>query len=1394
MKAGNISAQRINSHRSYIGRNPECSLLDGSVHYSYPICSFGGGHPFSCELIYDSNLPNITNERFGGMPYCFMLSCHARLIQSEDGYIFVDEGGIPHLFSGFIDQGDTYYHDNDGLGMILDDHSDIKIDNGFGMVLYFDDSMRLSKKCSPGGFEVSYSYDNIGRLTSVSDTTGKKRKFVFEYDGALAFVKSYYENKVVSITKLGYSTKHVLNIVAKWQLLSLDRISTENGSQAEPLLRIKYKEQVFSEEPPAVEFDDLYNHSAFQITYVGEKAARLSFSDIAAGLSFKEKSYLEMTADEDMVTVKDQDGKQTAYMLDQKGYIVSCFRKDENGNLLSLDKPIGTRLVLTNAETGIDTLPIRTCDRGLPVKITECIPQGKDKASPLSTLLIDKGCSLSVYVRLKESHPGAVLSASGFVSAALNPYAVGTWQKARLGFKDGKTPSELKISVTNDLGVAFKADVCEPVIINSGTERLILGETELNEFSSLTKNSERIRGVVSKTDLLTSMKHFVFSDSITYFLWMNNGHDVIQMDNVSFTLNGREVLFTDSLRTQELTLVKYDTQNGFMRERKLKRNGNHQITDEKTISDANGNAIEHEKRMRDVTNEVVLDSYGLLHRSQYTSDGLPWRQYDSNGKVISENEYDSDGNLTCAKTDTSTHHYTYSMGTLSSIANGGVTRSIYHDGFGRIGGVRFTDGSENRFSYFGSHLSSISDSSTGVAFITDPRRDYEDYYINKSLIEHVENGSQTRKKTYPNGTGITECYDNDGNLISVVGNGTDTATITRSPDTSLPVTVKDGFADMTTGIEYRGDKSVRKTTTRKGGKVYLTKEEIHGEYDTEFVIGPGSLPYRKAISKQNALIRIIYDNGTHKVKGLGSDTYLDALARPSKKQSGPISCSYQYKNGSSLLHKLSCDAFTEELEYENDSFLVSKAVFSGYINETDSFRYDSCGKLLEARRTGNGDYRHIYSYKGSRLDEIKDYLKIIRGSDGLISSVEDYLGRRHIGISYDSAGNMTRHGDKELSYQYGHRLGGVKEGLNESKYLYSYDGTRIEKDVNGTKTTFYYDGKTLLGEDRGDEIRIRYFQDTNSYTGFTLEEKGTDTFYLYLKDSFGNIIGIIDSQGYLVGRYIYDEKGRLLGKVPNSNIKDAGHILDINPLRYRGYYYDEETGFYYLHARYYDPISMSFLTPDDKENIDGYSASGADPYCYCNYDPVNYFDPYGTINVLIALMLIGAAVGALSYTASSLISYAVTRKWSWSWCQFAGSVIGGIVGGFISAYAAPACFIGFMSSFVSTGLSMMLQDFFEDTNYSTKDYIKSLLISGLISAALSFAPTFKISGLSFGRNSFSAITKSISKKYANNVIKNMSMKTMEKIFVYNLYDSTYGILSDAIFSILDDDDEEEVFA
>ncbi len=1378
------------SHHSYIGDNPEWSLLDGSVHYSYPLSSFGGGHPFSCELIYDSNLSSVTSKKFPGMPSCFKLSFHARVIDSDDGYIFIDEEGHAHRFTEFINQGETFYKDTEGLGMVLEAHGLIDITNGFGMTLYFDEKGRLIKKSISGSFEITYTYNSSGSLVSVSDTTGGNRHFEFEYEGMLTCIKCYYGDNLISSINLTYSTKIMLNIVMKWQLLFIEKISSKDSSKTETLLKINYKEQIFREEPPAIEFDDFYKHSAFRITYDDKKITKLSFADIAKGIEFNEKSSLERSVNGNVVTIKDQNNFKTAYMLDQKGYIVSKFEVKDDGSLKSFNRPKGTLLTLNGSNIGIDGLPFCTSSRGFPVKITEYISGSENETSPLSNLTTDKGSSLFVYVRLNESHPGALISATGCIPTALNPYAVGIWQRARLGFKGKLSSSRIEISVCNDLGIAFSADICEPTISQSASERLTIDGNEINEFHQLTKGEERIRGIVSTSDLLTSLKHFVFSNSITPFLWMNNGHDVIQMDDVCFTVNNAKIPFADFCKTGLFLFAKYDSQRYLTHIHKLQKSGNKKITFEKTTSDAKGNILEHTTNIRSVTLDEIYDSSGLTCRNQYTNDGLPLKQYSAKGNIIAEYEYDRDGNLTCIKTESNTQHFTHDNGFLSSTSEGGKTKTFTYDGFEKIESVSFSDGTKNLFHYFGDHLIAISNSSSAIGFVPDYRKSMEEYYINDDSIEQREYGNQTQKTIYPDGSTITTSYDRKGNPLSIVSNDIGKAMFTLDEDTSLPILIKDDFSGMTTEIEYRADNGIHKMTKKKGDKIHFTKEELNGPYATEYLIGPGTLPRIKAITKQGTMTRINYEDYSHGTRVLSSDTYYDTLGRPYKKEGG-IDYAYDYIQNTSLPRKITCDQFTEELVYAADSLRLTKVNFLGNIQNTQEFCYDSVGRIQSVTRTGDIGYNHIYRYEKGRLSEISQYLAILRNDHGIMTRIVDYHNKIDKEIRYDCCGNITKYGEMELHYQYGHLLKSVKYDDNELKFTYAYDGTRVEKTVNGVKTTFFYDDKTLLGQDIGSDTRIRYFRDADSYIGFTLEEKGTHASFLYIKDSFGNIIGIADSQGYLIGTYVYDEKGMLLKTVPNTNITGSKHILDINPLRYRGYYYDSETGFYYLHSRYYDPVSMSFLTPDDKDNIDGTSPSGTDPYCYCNYDPINYYDPYGKFPVLLGMILIGAAVGALSYTASSLISYAFTQKWSWSWCQFTGSIIGGAIGGALSAFSISEVLVGVLSSVVSTTSSMSLAYFFEDADYSLMDIICSSLINAFFAFIFSKLPKLKIKGFTAGRNSFSAIATSTATKYTNNVIKNMAMKTMGKIFAYNLFSSTYGILFDGFFSFPNDEDGEE---
>lgn len=79
------------------------------------------------------------------------------------------------------------------------------------------------------------------------------------------------------------------------------------------------------------------------------------------------------------------------------------------------------------------------------------------------------------------------------------------------------------------------------------------------------------------------------------------------------------------------------------------------------------------------------------------------------------------------------------------------------------------------------------------------------------------------------------------------------------------------------------------------------------------------------------------------------------------------------------------------------------------------------------------------------------------------------------------------------------------------------------------------------------------------------------TQYFYMTNQMGDIIAITESDGNIIAQYVYDEWGKLLNVYAvNEDNAEQVEVANANPLRYRGYYYDTETGFYYLQSRYYD--------------------------------------------------------------------------------------------------------------------------------------------------------------------------------------------------------------------------------
>ena len=148
----------------------------------------------------------------------------------------------------------------------------------------------------------------------------------------------------------------------------------------------------------------------------------------------------------------------------------------------------------------------------------------------------------------------------------------------------------------------------------------------------------------------------------------------------------------------------------------------------------------------------------------------------------------------------------------------------------------------------------------------------------------------------------------------------------------------------------------------------------------------------------------------------------------------------------------------------------------------------------------------------------------------------------------------------------------------------------------------------------------------------------------------------------LLATYEYDPWGKLLAvKDADGNaITSSSHAAIKNPLRYRGYYYDSDTGFYYLQSRYYDPQIGRFINGDNQ--ISNSDLASMNLFAYCGNSPINRSDPTGH-----AFMFITAAIGAVVGAVVGGIVAAKKGKSVW-----AGIGIGAAAGGLIGLGAGAA--------------------------------------------------------------------------------------------------------------------------
>ena len=297
-----------------------------------------------------------------------------------------------------------------------------------------------------------------------------------------------------------------------------------------------------------------------------------------------------------------------------------------------------------------------------------------------------------------------------------------------------------------------------------------------------------------------------------------------------------------------------------------------------------------------------------------------------------------------------------------------------------------------------------------------------------------------------------------------------------------------------------------------------------------------------------------------------------------------------------------------EYAYDRYEQLTEETLTRGNETIKSRYTYDLGGNLVTQKVTVNGQetQNHSYVYGNAWKDQLTEY-------DGKQ-------------ITYDVMGNPTQYLGQTMEWDIDGNLVQIGDQIS---YTYTSDGVRTGKTVNGVRTTYNYSNGILLSETCGDET-LRYYYGTGGQIAEIGYQKGDapEKTYFFTRNLQGDIIGIYNaSNSKLVGTYSYDAWGRPLdvNGTSASETSDPDNILQKNPYRYRGYRYDQETGFYYLNSRFYDPEVKRFLSSDVYAVVFAATNGITDKnlYNYCDNNPVMRADDSGHFWHVV----IGAVVG-----------------------------------------------------------------------------------------------------------------------------------------------------------------------
>lgn len=366
-------------------------------------------------------------------------------------------------------------------------------------------------------------------------------------------------------------------------------------------------------------------------------------------------------------------------------------------------------------------------------------------------------------------------------------------------------------------------------------------------------------------------------------------------------------------------------------------------------------------------------------------------------------------------------------------------------------------------------------------------------------------------------------------------------------------------------------------------------------------------------------------------------------------------------------------------------------------NKTICYTYDVGGNMIR-----RDEYRYTENPVITEAQWKSDTFEYQTG--GWRDQLRFYNGQEMI---YDVMGNPIQYRGMQMEWEQGHQLKHIT-GVGLDMYCrYNDSGKRIRKTVNGVTTDFYLDGSAILMQMSSDGSRIDFFYDDK---GNVFAMKYQNEMYFYRKNLFGDILGILDSHGTELVKYEYNSWGKLLNLTDYS----SNGLGRKNPFRFKGYYYDEELGMYYLNSRYYDPEVGRFISPDTTDILEVQDdLYDKNLYAYCDNNSVMRIDSSGAVWHLA----VGAVVGvATQFVADVGIGLATGSSFgevisSLSLVDYAAAAIGG---------AIAASGIGFAGAVVANatlgGTTYLANCSYKGVKANKKDFIASTVIGGVAGA------------------------------------------------------------------------------